>query len=420
MRVKYLFIGLFVLFSGWLESQQEFDIFIKTGASETVVLLDNEKVGETDEEGNTVINSVPAGEHKLRLEKNGYWTIKEQIEVGKSKKDNKFRTIFKFSLILKNVSDDTGNSTSHHGITVLIFVVILGAVGSFIFAFYLIKRDTNKRLRLGEFRLLKEIGKGGFAKVYKAKELAANKIVALKLMRREMMGNTELEHDFLREGELISRINERFPDAPIVKVYDYGKDNKRSCGIPYISMEYLKGDSLLNIIKRGGELTLFEKIWIIKEVSRGIKAVHKLKIVHGDMTPDNIIINKEKITLVDFGVALQKLDGRKEIDPGITGKPIYMSPEQCAGKKITGKSDVYSIGVIFFMLIYGMPPFKDKDYNKILRMHREDAVPDIDIPAPPEIKKLVRKLLEKNPGDRPTVARLERNLDKLISKGLRK
>jgi tRNA A-37 threonylcarbamoyl transferase component Bud32 len=386
-------------------------LFLKCNVSGARVFVDDVLKGETN--ADTFILELSVGSHEVRLEKKGYETQKRNVGI-----ENELDTMEDFALYPAQITtgDKKEPATAAGGIApeavfiILIFLVLIVVV----FVLVWIMKSSRSLGMLGKFNLLKVIGKGGIATIYKAKDTAVKKIVALKVMDHDLIRDADLVYKFFSEGEAISKINEKFPDAPVVEVFDYGRDKEKSLGVPYIAMELLKGDSLLKLIKENGSASESHKLYIAREVARALTAAHKLKIFHGDITPDNIIVNGDRVTLIDFGVAVQEHDTYKNMDASITGKPVYMSPEQSAGQQIDDKSDVYSLGIILFFMFSGSPPFISKNPHEIIKMHQKNPIPEIKLPVSPAVKKMIYGMLEKDPTKRPKATRLEKTLDKLI------
>jgi serine/threonine-protein kinase len=268
---------------------------------------------------------------------------------------------------------------------------------------------------MGKFELLKVIGKGGIATIYKAKDLNRNKTIALKVMDCILLKDADLVYKFFCEGEAITTINEKFPDAPVVKVFEYGRDREKSLGVPYIAMELIKGSNLLDIMKNDHFLTVKRKLYIIKQVAMALIAAHRLKIYHGDITPDNIIVNEDKVTLIDFGISVREHDTYKNMDASITGKPVYMSPEQCTGHPVDDKSDIYSLGIILYFMCSGTPPFIHRNSTEIMKMHPEKPVPEIKEPIPEELKDFIKKMLAKKKGTRPDAREVVNKMESFMN-----
>lgn len=362
------------------------------------VLIDKVVKGETVK--GILSIEFPPGKHKVSIEKKGYETESKWVSIKKSGESTLF-----FELSKKKAEDPWA-----------LFVVIMLFILSFVLIILIILMRSSRSFGvMGKFELISIIGKGGIATIYKAKDRMRRKIVALKIMDYNLVRDADLVYKFFREGETISQINETFPNAPVVKVFDYGRDREKSLGVPYISMQLVKGNNLLKILREEKGLTVKRKLYIAREIVEGLIAAHKLNIFHGDITPDNIIIDGNKVTLIDFGIAMEEHDNYKNMDTSITGKPVYMSPEQCAGLPIDEKSDVYSLGIILFFMFHGTPPFIAKNPSEIMKMHQDCPLPRMDIRIPGDIKELIQQMLVKEPCKRPGTIELEKNLARLIN-----
>jgi serine/threonine protein kinase len=296
------------------------------------------------------------------------------------------------------------------GVLIVVFVVMAVSVVLLVWVY---KRLANLGT-FGDYQLLEKIGRGGMAIIYKARHRVLKKTTALKIMDSNLLEDKDLVKKFFMEGEAIQKINQSFPDAPVVRVSEYGCDSIKTKGIPFIAMEYLRGDSLIKLIRKNKIPNLKQKYFIIKEIARALDASHQLKIFHRDISPDNVIIWGNRITLFDFGIARQELGVYKTLDGSIAGKPIYMSPEQCAGKQVTEKSDIYSLGIIFYYLLEGQPPFYDKNPVEIMNRHQQKLPPALKTDVSPGIKKTISAMLSKSPKSRPSADEVVQLLDREI------
>lgn len=368
------------------------------------ILIDGVLRKEKTQKGTTLL-TLPLGNHEIRVEKSGWQPVSKIVSIYG---DLAVTADFFFTQPMNRVPE--GPNTP-----IILFIVLFLLMIGVVFLLFHILYSSKKLGIIGKFELRKKIGKGGIATIYEAKDKTRKKIVALKVMDDNAILDPDLVHKFFIEGEAISRINKEFPDAPVVKVFDYGRDKEKSLGIPYISMELIKGESLLKMIKKNEPMSVNRKLFIAREVTRALKASHSLKIYHGDITPDNIIIHRDRVVLIDFGVAFLAHDNYKNMDATITGKPVYMAPEHCAGKDIDEKSDIYSLGVILFFMVCGVPPFQSQNPLDIMRMHQEIPAPEIRVQVSEDIKNLIYRLLEKNPQKRPDSSELENILSDLMA-----
>jgi tRNA A-37 threonylcarbamoyl transferase component Bud32 len=362
------------------------------------VYVDGVFKGKTDKKsGNFYLKTRP-GNIDLQLEKDGYKTFKKAIAIGLGGS---------IDVTLTKIKKKTN-------VLMVIFIVIVAAT-VLVLGFILIKVLTGSKAlgRFGDFQLLEPIGKGGMSAIYKARKLETNRLVALKVMDAGLMHDKELVNKFFSEGKLISEINKKFPDAPVINVYEFGRDRIKTLGIPYIAMEFFEGMSLARLIT-SSRVDLSEKIYIVMEVARALTAAHQLGIFHRDITPENILIKGKQVRVIDFGIAEEERNADMKTDDSLTGKPIYMSPEQCSGKGVNGKSDIYSLGVIFYFWVSGNPPFTAKNHLEVLRMHQESPVPPLNAgEIPPGLNALITAMLDKNPLIRPSAADVYEALKKI-------
>ena len=253
------------------------------------------------------------------------------------------------------------------------------------------------------YSLIEHIASGGISKVYRAKNID-NATVALKVMTN-FLNDRDMIGKFIGEGQALKNINVRFPSAPVVEVFDFGRENQDPNGTPYIAMELVDGESLSDKIN-SGLLTEGDKVKIIMQLTEALHATHSVDVIHRDISPDNVLVRNEdeiRICLIDFGVAKHEVNWLKGTSYGAAyGKPEYMSPEQLSGDaNLDYRSDYYSLGILAFTLFCGKAPYRDSNTYKVGDMHKNDPVPEMPDQVPENVQNLIRKLMAKNPAGRP-------------------
>ena len=248
----------------------------------------------------------------------------------------------------------------------------------------------------GNYRILKELGKGGMGVVYKANQTSLGRMVAMKVLPQHLTTNPSFIKRFKNEARAIAKLNH----PNIVQIFDIGQDDETH----YYTMEFIEGPPLDEIIYRDGTLPLDRAINIILQVASALQYAHGQGIVHRDIKPSNIMIDKTgRIKVTDFGLALQQKTTRLTIDGGIVGTPEYMSPEQAVGQTATAQSDIYSLGIVFYELLTGKVPFEAESPLMLLNKIR-DSEPQwpcsINPDIPVGIEKIIRNMMSKKPEDR--------------------
>jgi len=252
-------------------------------------------------------------------------------------------------------------------------------------------------MKYGRYEIIKELGKGGMGVVYQAHDPQIDRSVALKVLRVDRVVNEEFVLRFFKEAKFIGRLSH----PNIVTVYDVGRDH----GTIYIAMEYLQGEAFNEVI-RSGRLNVEKIIDITLQVADALGYAHNKGIVHRDIKPSNIILTDEGgVKLTDFGIARSEdSTAAQQTQTGvILGTPFYMSPEQVMGKRVDGRSDLFSLGVILYELIVGRKPFEGDHFTAIFRAITDDipvAPLRIDASIPPSLSDLIMKALSKNPDER--------------------
>lgn len=266
------------------------------------------------------------------------------------------------------------------------------------------------------YRLIEQIGSGGMAVIYKGQDLELGRMVAVKVLRPSLVGDPEFLMRFKREAQAAANLSH----PNIVTVHDVGQDGPKT---HYIVMEYVGGQDLKKVIRARKEpFEVDAALAIIIEVCKAVGYAHRAGLVHCDVKPQNILITPDNsIKVTDFGIARALSAAQPDTEDMVWGSPHYFSPEQAMGEPPTPASDVYSIGVVMFELLTGKLPFSGLDHRELALAHVSKDAPsilDIDPLLPPELDRVVRKLLAKEPSARyRTADQLGRILDKYRRQG---
>lgn len=253
---------------------------------------------------------------------------------------------------------------------------------------------------LGTFEILEEIGRGGMATVYRARQLTMNRIVAMKVLPPHLLHDPGFFERFEREVEVISQLEH----PHIVPIYEYGQSE----GIPYIAMRYLGGGSLETLIRHGTH-DLQTLVKPLEQVAQALDYAHQRGIIHRDLKPGNILLDENgNAYLSDFGIA--RVLGSNMTGSMIIGTPAYMSPEQANGDSLDGRSDIYALGIVLFELITGHEPYRADTPMAILLKHLNEPMPPINEyrgGISPAVEAVISKATAKSPENRyPSVSAL--------------
>lgn len=246
------------------------------------------------------------------------------------------------------------------------------------------------------YEVIRSIGEGGMANVYLGYDTILDRNVAIKVLRGDLSTDEKFVRRFQREALSASSLSH----PNIVEMYDVGEDD----GIYYIVMEYIEGQTLKQLLKKRGTLTLSEAIDIMLQLTDGMAHAHDAYIIHRDLKPQNIMIQDDgQIKITDFGIAMALNSTQLTQTNSVMGSVHYLPPEQAAGKGSTIKSDIYSMGIIFYELLTGELPFKGENAVEIALKQMKEAIPDIheENPSiPMSVFNVILKATAKNPKNR--------------------
>ncbi len=253
----------------------------------------------------------------------------------------------------------------------------------------------------GRYRLESRLGEGGMGVVYRARHVLIDRVVALKLIRPDLRGETHLRAWMLREARAANRVDH----AHIVDIHDVGETED---GELYLVMEYLIGTALSTEVAKG-PMPLARAVDILEQMCAALGRAHDLGVVHRDLKSDNVMLTNGRggrqdfVKILDFGLAALARDARLAPKGAVFGTPEYMSPEQARGEDAVAVSDLYSLGVLFYEMLTGKLPFRSPDRDTLLKMQMTSPAPKPSAKRPdlmPEAERICLKLLEKRPEDR--------------------
>jgi serine/threonine-protein kinase len=274
----------------------------------------------------------------------------------------------------------------------------------------LVLDQTTAKPTLGRYEIIKELGQGAMGTVYQGKDPSINREVAIKTLNYADIESTEIEEvksQFFREAEAAGMLSH----PNIVTIYDVGEDHDMA----YIAMELLRGKDLTHLCQKQSLLSTKRVLGIVTSVAQALDYAHRQEVVHRDIKPANIILlDNDQVKVADFGIA-RVMSASSTKTGVIFGTPNYMSPEQVAGKKVDGRSDLFSLGVVFYELLSGQKPFQGDNLNTLMYAIANGTytpLNEVKAKAPACCEEVIDKLLAKGVSKRfQTAAQVVKQLD---------
>jgi hypothetical protein len=251
--------------------------------------------------------------------------------------------------------------------------------------------------RLGHYEVLEVVGRGGMGVVLKGFDEKLHRIVALKVMSRELAASGSARQRFTREARAAAAVSH----DNVVTIHAVDADHRP----PYLVMQFVAGVSLQEKLDRSGPLGLEEILRIGMQTAEGLAAAHRQGLVHRDVKPANILLENgvERVKITDFGLARAAADASLTQSGVVAGTPMYMSPEQAAGEPVDHRSDLFSLGSVLYAMCTGRPPFRAEGSHAVLRRVIEDTprpIPEVNPTIPDWLCDVVARLHAKRPADR--------------------
>ena len=276
----------------------------------------------------------------------------------------------------------------------------------------------------GKYEIVSRLGAGGMGEVYKARHVHLDALRVIKVMRREMAGDSDFDERFAREAKMATRVNH----PNVATLHDF---SRFADGSFYMVFEYIEGTNLADVLANE-RLTLRRAARIAIQALRGLDAVHAAGIVHRDISPDNLILARdgrgaEVVKLIDLGTAKHSEGGNDQTQAGVfIGKWRYCSPEHLGmmkeDERIDGRADIYSFGIVLYEMITGTPPFRGNSPQDYIRQHAREAPRPLKevnptLPEAPELEAIIFRALAKNRTERyQTAAEFADALEQVLPK----
>ncbi|HTU34749.1 MAG TPA: serine/threonine-protein kinase, partial [Candidatus Acidoferrum sp.] len=240
------------------------------------------------------------------------------------------------------------------------------------------------------YEILQLLGEGGMGAVYKARDTAVDRLVAIKIIRPDLASRPDILARFKQELVLARQVTHK----NVIRIFDLGEAD----GLKFITMDFIEGRDLKSILREKGKFATGEATSIVTQICRALDAAHSEGVVHRDLKPQNIMIDaRSRVTVMDFGIARSmEMTGVTQTG-SLVGTPEYMSPEQAKGEDIDTRSDLFTLGIIFYELLTGKTPFyAETAYATLLKRTQERARDpvELDPTIPPHVSGVVMKCLE--------------------------
>ena len=288
-------------------------------------------------------------------------------------------------------------------------LILTGAIATYgTYTISTLRREANRAKQLGRYRLKRELGTGGMGQVHLGEHQLLKRPCAIKVIRPDQISDRSALERFEREVQTTARLSH----WNTIEIFDYGHTND---GTFYYVMEYMRGLSLADLVKRYGPQSPARSIHFLAQTCWALQEAHNHGLIHRDLKPANIFAAKrggvfDVTKLFDFGLVLLRGEGDNFLSmlgPGATtpfaGSPLYMSPEQAVGMKLDARSDIYSLGGVGYYLLTGRPPFEGESAWRVMVAHAKEQItpPSRWNPSiPKDLEAVILRCLAKEPGDR--------------------
>jgi serine/threonine-protein kinase len=241
------------------------------------------------------------------------------------------------------------------------------------------------------------LASGGMGEVWRATDIALQRLVAVKVLLPAVLTNPSFAVRFRAEARILAA----FHHPNVVDVYDYGESTIGAATVAYLVMAYVDGEPLSQRIAAAGRLSVAETMSLVAQVAEALHAVHLNGVVHRDVKPGNLLVRTDgAVILVDFGVAHSSDTTAMTNAADVPGTVLYMAPEQVSGRPVSAATDIYALGAVAYHCLAGHPPFDGKAALEVALQHVNDDLPSLPTDVPEPVRDLVGRAMAKHPADR--------------------
>lgn len=398
-------------------------LVVNAGVAEATVRVDDSVRGRTGPSGQLRVR-VDSGQHQVAVSKEGGPSAQATAELDLGEE----RTVtLDLQQSAQGPRTDTGVvpvlvlSLLGLSVVVIVFVIVISKPGGTV-ARWLeeglgvsnqtryelarwIRHPFEERQRFDRYDLLRELRSGEFATIYLADDSEMRRRVRLRILDDPYAGKPNHVESFLEGGRILQDLRESAPEAPIVTAYRCGRENGDESGRPFLSLEYFRGKTLGTHLKEQDVLAVDDAIAVIRQVCVGLQAAHENDVTHGTLTPATVILTQEtpqfEIKLTGFEDRGYKYTTEILTDGYRDRTTSYLSPEKFENGRSTWQSDMYAVGMLFYTMVTGSPPFIHDNPVRIVEMHKDDDPPALPDRVPSTIRPVFYRMVSKDPERRP-------------------
>jgi hypothetical protein len=391
-------------------------LLVDAGEAGAQVAVGDSVYGRTGSDGRLTIEAT-SGTAQITVQKEGFRPVQTttRLEAGGE---------HSLSVDLsRTATAATASSDQLSGNFLLIFLVSLAGLAGIVAAILgvagwkqgLFTRWMQGGKEFDRYDVIDVLQRSEFTTVYLASDPPEHRRLALKVLDDPYAGRSDHAQQFLDKGRMVQKIRESDPEAPVVEVYRVGREDDQSNGRPFVAHEHLQGDTLLSHLKEVGQLDTSAALSTIRQVCVGLQAAHDIGVHHGAVTPENIIVVETDpqfaIKLVGFGLGPQGQSTRVLTESMAGSTAAYVAPEQLQDGDGSWQSDMYAVGMLFYKLVTGAPPYADDDPARVMERQKQEPRPDLPDRIPAHVKPVFYRMISNNPDRRPTASRVVSVLD---------
>ena len=395
-------------------------LIVDAGVEGATISVNDSVYGRTEEDGELRVQMSP-GDYQIAVRKDGFTSAQTAANLGAGEQR-------RLSLILKPAATAQAGPLEAMGDNLMyLFIATLLALTGIVAAFVAIAgwekgvftRWFRDSVRFDRYDVLDVLRRTEFTTVHLANDPHQNRQVALTVLDDPYADRPNHVQQFLNKGLRLQKIKETDPNAPVLEVYRVGRKNDGEDGRPFVAHEHLEGETLLNHLKEVGRLDTNQALATIRQICVGLQAAHDIGIHHGSVSPETIIVTQKspefKVKLIGFGLAASQPSTQVVTDSVGGSTAAYVAPEQLQNGQGSWRSDMYAVGMLFYKLVTGAPPYADDDPTRVMKRQQQEPRPDLPDSVPEYVKPVFYRMVSKEADRRPKASRVVSVLDLIQS-----